>query len=420
MALEHRGVPQEQLSVLDAISHLLTVSNFDLNTLLNEICRITTQELGVKACTIRLLDEDTGEMVLKAVYGLSLEYLSKGPVIAARSAFREVIERGEVSQIVDVSRDPRLQYSEEAIAEGICSRLTVGLFRDGRAFGALSVYTDRPHEFSGDEIETFQTIANQAAVAVHLARLYQERMEIRRIEQELAIAAEIQANLMPKLAPEIEGIAIAGWTRACEEVGGDFYDFIDLPYTNVGIAIGDVSGKGIPAALLMATARTALRVQAENVYAMREVIGRVNRALCRDTRPEEFATLFYGVLDARARVLTFVNAGHNFPLLFRGDGVIPLKTGGVPVGLFPEATYKEEPVRLQAGDLLVLYTDGFTEVTDRSGEQFGEERLVQAIREHRHLDPEDLVRRLDVAVDGFECDERYCDDRTMVVLKVLG
>ena len=415
-----QDIPQkEQLSVLDDVSHLLTVSNFDLDVLLNELCRITAQRLGVKACTVRLLDEETGEMVLKAVYGLSEQYLSKGPVIAAKSAFREVIECGVVSQILDVSQDPRLQYSREAIDEGIYSRLTVGLFRDDRAFGALTVYTGRLHRFTEGEIQTFETIANQAAVAVHLARLYQERLEIKRIEQELAIAARIQSNLMPTRTPEIEGVDIAAWNRPCEEVGGDFYDFIDLPNSNVGIAIGDVSGKGIPAALLMATVRTALRVQAENIYAMREVVRRVNRALCRDTRPEEFTTLFYAVFNIQEQVLTYVNAGHNYPFLFRQDRVIPLKTGGLPLGFFPETSYKVEVAKLYPGDLLVLYTDGLTEASDNDDELFGEESLIQVIRRYRHLKPDGIIQRLKATISRFECGAGdYCDDRTLVVLKI--
>lgn len=423
MTSEDRGIHQdttpEQISALDAISHLLTISSFDLERLLNEICRITAQTLRMKACAIRLLDKETGEMVLRAACGLSPQYLAKGPVIAAKSSFREVIESGEVTEIFDVSQDDRLQYTQAAIAEGICSQLVVGLLRDSQAIGALSVFTDHPHHFTEEEVQTFQTIANQAAVAVHLAQLHQEHLEMKRIEQELVIAAEIQSQMMPTQTPQIPGIDIAAWTRPCEEVGGDFYDFIDLPNANLGIAVGDVSGKGIPAALLMATLRACLRVQAENIYAMREVIQRVNRALCQDTRPQQFATLFYGVLNSQKRILTYVNAGHNYPLLFRGDEIIPLQTGGPPVGFFGDATYQEEFVQLLPGDLLVIYTDGFTEAFDSNDELFGEERLSQVIYQHQGLAPEEIVQKLEDIISQFECaSSGYCDDRTLVVLKV--
>ena len=180
----------EELSALDTISYLLTTSSFELDTLLSEIVRVAAQELHVKACVIRLLDEKTGELVLKGVYGLGSQYLSKGPVIAAKSAFREVIESGEITEIFDVSRDPRIQYSNEAITEGISSMLVVGLMREGRANGALSIYTDQPHHFSPDEVQTFQAIAHQTAVAVHLTQLHiseRERSEeaLRRSEERM-------------------------------------------------------------------------------------------------------------------------------------------------------------------------------------------------------------------------------------------
>ncbi|MEK9137618.1 MAG: GAF domain-containing SpoIIE family protein phosphatase, partial [Bacteroidota bacterium] len=415
----YQGTSLEQLSALDAISHLLTASNFNLDILLNEICQITAQTLRVKACAIRLLNKESGEMVLKAASGLSPQYLAKGPVIAAKSAFREVIESGEVTEIFDVSTDSRLQYSQAATAEGICSQLVVGLLRDSHAIGALSVFTVHPHHFTEEEIQIFQTIANQAAVAVHLAHLHQEQIEMKRIEQELAIAADIQTQMMPTQTPQVPGIDIAAWSQPCEEVGGDFYDFIELPNANVGIAVGDASGKGIPAALLIATVRTSLRVQAENIYAMREIIQRVNRALCHDTRPQQFATLFYGVLNSRERIFTYVNAGHNYPLLFRGDQIMSLKTGGPPVGFFSDATYQEEFVTLLPNDLIVIYTDGFTETLDSRGEIFGEDRFCQVIRQHRHLSPKEIIRELEDAVSRFECASGdYCDDRTLVVLRV--
>ncbi len=163
---------REQLSALDLISHLLTTSKFDLDVLLNKIVRVAAEQLHMKGCAIRLLNEETQEMVLRGAYGLGPDYLGKGPVFAAKSAMREVIESGGITELFDVSQDSRIQYSKEAIAEGICSMLTVGLLRDGRAIGALSVYTDHPHHFTDEEIRTFEAITNQAAVAVHLTQLH--------------------------------------------------------------------------------------------------------------------------------------------------------------------------------------------------------------------------------------------------------
>ena len=407
-----------QVGALDAISQLLTETVFDLDMLLNETVRIAAQKLSVKACTIRLLEPTTGEMVLKAVYGLSQEYLAKGPVIARESMYREVIDRGEISQVYDVEHDPHVRYSNAALAEGIRSRLTVGLLRDGRTIGALSLFTDRPHWFSQEEVQTCETIANQAAVAVHLAQMHREHLEALEAEQELVIAGRIQAHLLPSRIPEVVGLDIAAWYRPSKEVGGDFYDFIDLPESNIGIAIGDASGKGVPASLLMASVCTALRVQAENTYDMRDVVGRVNRLVHRYTLDEQFATLFYGVLDTRQRILTFVNAGHNYPLLVRRERIIPLSTGGAPLGLFPGTTYREEALQLLPEDLLVLYTDGYVEAMDQDGAFFDEDRLIDIIREHRDLSASGILEAIETAVAAFEgSSPKYTDDRMAVAIK---
>lgn len=414
---------QEQLTALDSISTLLTDASFDLDSLLNEIVRITAQTLQMKACSLRLYDEETGEMVLKAVYGLSVEYQGKGPVMASKSIYQDMIQshdsRGKVVEVFDVSKDPRVQYSKEAIAEGIHSMLAAPLVSKNTVIGALSVITMTPHKFTDDEIRIFKTIANQASAAIEIAQLHQNLLELKRIEQELDIARDIQARLMPSKEPDIPGLDIAGFNRPGSEVGGDFYDFIQLPKDNWGIALGDVSGKGIPAALLMATVRTSLRVQAENVYAMSEIITRVNKALIKDTTMEEFVTLFYAVFDTQEQVLTFINAGHNFPLLFRDDEILTLKTGGVPVGLFSDATYRQETMKVLPGDLLVIYSDGFTEAPGKRDEQYGEERLIKLIKKHRTDTPVEIVNALERSVLNFMLNpDESSDDRTLVIIKV--
>lgn len=413
---------QEQLSALDAISNMLVDTSFDLELLLDKIVKITARMMQVKGCAVRLLEQETGEMVAKAVYGLSEQFLSKGPVIAQESVYQGMMERydesGEIVEIHDVRNDSRVQYTEAAIEEGICSLLATPLLRNNRVVGALSVFTGTPHHFSADEIRTFQTIANQAAVAIHLAQMHKNELELKRIEQELTIASNIQTQLMPSENPETDAFDIAGWSHPCNEVGGDFYDFIDLPENNLGIAVGDVSGKGIPAAMLMVTLRTSLRVQAENVHAMPEVMQRVNRALYEDTQPEEFATLFYAALNQKTGVLTYVNAGHHFPILVREDKTISLQTGGTPLGLLPGMQYSEKQVQLKPGDLLVIYTDGFTEAMNPEGDFYGPSRLLQQIREFRYLEAPKVIRIIDDKVTSFMANNSaYCDDRTMVVLK---
>lgn len=415
---DKQAAAQEGLVALDSISQLLTVSAFDLETLLNGIVRTTAERLRVKASALRLVDEATGLLVLKAVHGLSPQFLAEGPVFDTESRFQQLIRGGGVLEIPDVSQEPDLHFTQATLAEGICSLLSVGLYWDDQVIGALSVYTEAPYRFTEPEVWTLRVIANQAVVAVRLAQLHQAQMDKEWLERELDLAADIQTRVLPKRMPTLAGMHIAGWSEPWEQVGGDFYDFIELPEGNLGIAIGDVSGKGFPAALLMFTVRMALRAHVEREYDVREIIRRVNRALYRDTQPNQFATLFYGVLNVPTRGFTYVNASHDPPLLLRGDEILTLETGGLPVGMFPDQTYQEEAVQLQPGDLLVFYTDGYTDVAGADNEVFGAERLRRCLRRHRHEDPEQIIQALEQAVTAFIETSDHGDDRTMVVLKI--
>lgn len=456
----------EQLSVLDEISRLLTLFNFDLDLILKEIVEIAVRRLRVKACSIRTLDEESGELVLRAAQGLSDRYLAKGPVIADRSAFREVIATGEVTEIFDVRDDPRVQYSKEAEDEGILSVLTVGLLREDRPIGALSVYTRHRHHFTEEEKNAFQTIANQAAVAIHLSRLHRRQLNMDRLQRELSMAAEIQSRMLPASPPSIPGLEIAAWNMPCGEIGGDLYDFIQQADGRWVFLVGDVSGKGIPAALLMATVRAMLRSEAAECCRPQRAVSKVNQILHKEVSPEEFVTLFYctfeegsskvrtdapqaeatseevcrpghssrkkeshqeapqsltGSAPSGDLIMTYVNAGHHQPVLFRENQERVLDQGGVPVGLFPDSSYQQESVRLRAGDLLVFYTDGFVEASDQNGCQFGSRRLRQCVREHCHRTPQEIVEQLEEAVTHFTdpC-SAFCDDRTVVVMRVKG
>lgn len=419
---DHDGI-SKQLTVLDFISNLLTESSFDLQPLLNEIVRVTTEAMHMKACTIRLLDSETGEMKLKATHGLSSAYLSKGPVFAGKSIFRQLLDRccqqDDIVEVYDVTNDPSVQYAREAVSEGIRSLLVAPLVRDGQAIGALTVFTAVPHEFTEEERSLFKTIANNASVAISLAQLYQEKLELQQIEHELEIASDIQRKLLPSKPPKLSGFDIAGTYHPCHEVGGDFFDFIELPDDNIGVALGDVSGKGIPASLLMATVRTALRVQAENIYAMRDVVGRVNRAVYEDTRADEFVTLFYGVLNAEDRMLTYVNAGHNTAVLVRDGEIRHLEPSGPPVGILPNLLAGEERLQLKSGDVVVIFTDGYPDAPGADGESFGEERVLEVLRSAGELTAVETIARLNAIVESFnDASADYGDDRTMVVVKV--
>lgn len=409
---------RDELVAIDEVSKLLTASELDPYALLDEIVRTTAREMGMKASALRLIDEEIGELVIKAVYGLSPEFLGEQSIVDTRRRFHRMIENDGIIMIGDVRSDPDFSLSKAAETEGICSLLAVGLYRDGKTVGALSVYTDAPHVFTISEVQALRVIANYGSVALELANLHESRMEKEWLERELELAAEIQRTVLPERMPVVPGYDIAGRSDSWEDIGGDFFDFIELPEDNLGIALGDVSGKSVPAALLMFTVRTALRAHAEHEYGIAEIIRRVNHALCRDTKTEQFATLFYGVLNVSNQLMTYVNAGHNPPLLFRRDKIILLKAGGSPVGMLETSRYGQEVIGLDKGDVLVMYTDGYAEITGYEDEGLDDEPFVRVLRANLHRDAEGLIVAVESAL-GEKLDRAdHGDDRTMVVVKV--
>lgn len=318
--------------------------------------------------------------------------------------------------VKDVATDPRIEYTKEAIAEGIKSMLSVGLMIRNEPIGALSVYIDRHRLFAEEQIQIFKGIANEAAAVIERARLYEEYIENQLIEQELSIAAEVQVNLMPREKPQFPGIELAVRNIPSRIIGGDFYDFIPFDESHMGIVIADVSGKGIPGAILMASARATLRAYLEEPHSVKGVITKLNRVLCRDTRSEQFVSLFYGMLDIKEQTITYVNAGHNSPILLRNHEKSFLEEGGPILGFLEDAPYEERELQLLAGDVVLFYTDGITEA-EREGEYFGVRRLLKLVRADMSKSPEEMVEKVLEEVAKFSSNAPQVDDKTIIILK---
>lgn len=412
-----------ELTALLEISKLLT-SALGLQEVLDRIAEGMVRILGVKACIIRLLDDAGMEMTLKSTYNLSREYLDKGPVIIEKHPICQAVMRGETVVISNVFTDPRFAYREAARNEGLRSMLSIGLRTRDETIGAVYLYTGEPHDFTEDEIRLVQSIANQAAVAIENAELYEESMEKQRIEQELALAGEIQAGLLPAASPLIKGgsggcsVDIRAKIVPCGQLSGDLYDFIELDGNRTGVVIADVSGKGVPGAILMATTRVIIRTQAENILSTGEVMNRANKALCEDTRPTEFVSMFYAVLDAETATLTYTSAGHNPPILFRGDQSIFLEKGGIPLGIVEDVVYDEGQMQLASEDVILLYTDGVTEAMNDKKEIFGIGRLIRVVQQNLAMDAQSLIDIIHGEVLKFAASAPQNDDLTLIALKV--
>lgn len=392
-------------------------SPLDIEEVLQTIVRTVQHDLHVKAVGLRLLD-DSGQLVVKANVGLSANYLRKGPVHFSASRVDQDVMEGGTIYIRDVRTDPRVLYPQEMEEEGIRSALIVPLKVKERPIGLLRIYAAEERVFDETDLQLAEVIAAQSAIAIENTRLYQEALAKERLEAELDLASRIQSHLLPDSPPSMPGMDIAAVSLPCRAVGGDFYDFIKLNTVQTGLVIADVCGKSVSGALLMATARSSLRVHAEHIMEPADLVGRLNHSLVRGTHPEEFVTLLYGVINTEERTLTYTNAGHNPGLLYRGDALLQLRTGGVVCGVVEAATYEQETLKLESGDVLVLYTDGLNEARSGSNEMFGLERLHSIVREHRAKSTADLIQRIVGAVQQFTRPREQSDDLTLLLIKV--
>jgi sigma-B regulation protein RsbU (phosphoserine phosphatase) len=293
--------------------------------------------------------------------------------------------------------------------------------------------------YSSTDLKLLRSVAIQTGLALENSRLTaavaNEVAQRERLNRELEIAREVQQRLFPQVFPPVEGLEYAGACRPAQGVGGDYYDFIPVPNGHFGIAIGDVSGKGIPAALLMASLQACLRSQAISAPPdLAGLMGNMNRLIFDASPSNKYATFFYAQYDPRSRLLTYVNGGHNAPMLFRNGEVIRLEEGGPVVGLFRAAGYRQASLPLMPGDILVAFTDGVSEAMNIADEEFGEERMTATVRECRAAaasagsgsvtaatgtSPSAMIDRLMSAADAFAGAAPQHDDMTLVVVRVV-
>lgn len=273
------------------------------------------------------------------------------------------------------------------------------------------------------------------SMAERVEKLIVVEKEKERLQSELEIAREVQSQLFPRTAPTMKTLEVMGLCRPARMVSGDYYDFQCLQETNMALAIGDVAGKGISAALLMASIQSIMRTQLSNVtpalaaaangaprrsYSTSPLVAQLNRQLYANTSPEKYATFLFGIYDESQRTLTYTNAGHLPPVLIRDGEPRMLEVTGTVIGAFPLSCYEEQTIRLEPGDLLVAYTDGITEPENEYGEEFGLERMIDLLRRHEKLDASEIVNRVMDAVRNWTGQPELPDDMTLVLARRIA
>jgi phosphoserine phosphatase RsbU/P len=302
-----------------------------------------------------------------------------------------------------------VRYLEEAEDEPTEENIGV-LYLDSREKGSL---------LSSSTRSALETLATEAAVAIENARLYRETLEKARLDQEIRIAAEIQQALLPRLAYAGAFFEAAGSTLPCRSIGGDFFDYVELPGGHFAFALGDVAGKGPPAALLSAMVQGIIAAQSASTDGPSATLTRVNQAMLRRAIEARYATTFYGVLAPDGQV-TSCNAGHNPPIVLTRQGVGRLDRGGPPLGLFDAIPFEEETFRLEPGDWVVVFSDGVSEALSTGGEEFGDARIAEVARAHYDHDPSVLLAALLLSVRTFTTGAPQGDDVTALVVRYRG
>ena len=337
---------------------------------------------------------------------LHLKY-GEGLVGAAATSGREVI-------VPDVSADPRYVTGNPNTR----SEIVVPIKVDNRVLGVINLESPERDAFDERHVSLITAFASQAGISIERARLHEKNLQAKQLEAQLNVARETQRTFLPKTDPHIPGYDISGHNTPSGQVGGDYYDFIRIVESHLGIPIADVSGKGMPAALVMASFRASLIAEIRNNYSIRTIVEKVNSLLCESLEPGVYVTGVYGVLDAANHIFTFTNFGHNPPILLRRSGEVELLTeGGMVLGVNRLAGFEERALMLQSGEIIVMYTDGVTEVFDRAGKEFGSAGLIEVIKRHADGSSREIADAILSATSAHAAEDTVFDDLTLVVLK---
>ncbi len=353
----------EKLSAITATEELL-------KTILDYLKGV----IDYDAAGIFLIEGNNKKIKNRYQIGYELERLNEVDLKVGKGIIGSSIESKKAILTPDVSLEPKYVVAREETNSEIC----VPLIRGDKVLGAFNVENDKSYAYGFDDLDMLTGVANIAAVAIDNARLLKISKEKREIERDIKIAADIQKALLPHHLPEVEGLEIAASTIQSKKVGGDLYDVSMFASGRVSITIGDVSGKGVPAAILMANLYASYKGLARTNLPVEELVNQLNLLIYNATDNDRYATFFYGVYDPEERQMAYCNGGHNAPLVIRSDGNIELlETGGPAIGFVTDAEYKSGIVKFNAGDYLLLYTDGVTEAENENGDFYEIEKLLE-------------------------------------------
>jgi len=374
---------------------------------------------------VEMVESDGGPSVLGGQVQEAIE-LSEAKLPADDPLIQKIAERKKEVTLYDIQEDPFFKDERESCERALKqmeATLVVPLIYEDDLMGLISLGEKKSGKFyRKEDINLLNILANQGAVAIENAQMVEEVIEKERMEEELSIARDLQTSMLPATCPEIEGFEIAALSTQAREVGGDFFDFIEMSEERVGLVIGDVTGKSVSGALVMSASRSVFRMLSEAELNVGEIMIRANQRTKKDIKSGMFVALLYAVIDAKNRTLSLSNAGQTQPVYLSAEtskaSLVETIGDTFPLGILEDSKYQETQLQLAAGDKMVFYTDGIVEAMNKQEEIFGFERLLEVVQGARSLSADSLLKKIIESVNQFAGDAEQHDDLTVIVVSV--
>ncbi len=412
---EHRS-----FSVISDVSKAL-ILHMPLGELLEHVMDLIGENLPMDRGILMLKEGNPAQLIPKVVR-INNKRLMDQRILVSQSIVDMVMNKHSSVLISDVQADPRFKSRDSIVKMNIHSAVCVPLWNNKEIIGII--YSDRISllkPFSEEDLRLLTLLANLAAVKIENSKVIELSIEKEKMQKELALAAQIQKDFLPKETPEFTGFDIVGHLIQCYQVGGDYYDFIPIGSDRLGITIADVSGKGVGASLLMASLRASLHAEVHTLYDMEKMAAKLNDFVHRSSAINSFITFFFCELNRKTAEMRFVNAGHNPPMVIDRKGNFRrLESSGLCLGMFPDAEYKAQCIKLAPGDISVLFTDGITESRSKENEEFQEDKLIKFLKKHAKISARELMDKIYAEVDTFTSGVEQMDDMTLVVIKRIS
>jgi len=407
----------QELSILNEIATAVTATQ-SVTEIEDLIIKKCIKHLMVEEGVIMLLNDSDESGSFTTMLRTRNSILDSLPYQLDDQLTGWMLKNKTVLLINNFAEDKRFNIGNNSLSQ-IKSLLCVPMFIKARMIGLITLFNKINTSFTEGDKRLLSICASQSAQIIENARLYEIETVLKKVKKEIELAAKIQYNLLPKSDLVLNNISITGKTIPAKDVGGDFYDFIPLPDHKIAVWLGDISGKGMPAALLMANLQGVLRSQTIIDSNCKSCLKKANETMVQNSEDDKFATLFYAIINTDSNRINYISAGHNTLLYIDKSGAIKnYDSEDLPIGIYPDIAFKEKTIDMKPGDMLVVYSDGITETENADEENFQIDRLRELLSLNIELAPADLIEKIFSNVHNFSGKSEQSDDQTLLIIKL--